>query len=106
MTFIEWVLNPDNKTRGITVNSKTGCLNHTPEGLCLGGMFPCYADRLANGRLKQRYLANKNWDTRTPQGYEGYPNLDPFYPRWWPERLEQTLRDLFDYWMERLQKGG
>jgi len=89
-TSIEWVKNPDG-TQGYTVNSKTGCLNHD-NGLCKGGGFPCYAYRLANGRLKERYLANKNWDTRTPKDYDGYPNLDPFYPRWWPEKLEQIRR--------------
>ena len=84
-TPIEWVKNPDG-TQGYTWNPITGCLNHT-DGMCKGGGFPCYAYRLANGRLKERYLANKNWDTRTPEGYEGYPNLDPFYPRFWEDRL-------------------
>ena len=89
-TSIEWAKNPDG-TPGYTCNPKTGCLNHT-DGLCKGGGFPCYAYKLANTRLKERYLANKNWDTRTPKEYEGYPNLDPFYPRWWPEKLEQIRK--------------
>jgi len=37
---------------GWTYNPITGCLNHV-NGLCKGGGFPCYAYRLANGRLKQ-----------------------------------------------------
>lgn len=100
-TKIEWVKNPDG-SQGYTLNSKTGCLNHTPEGLCLGGLFPCYAYRLTHGRLKARYLANHN----IPDGgfsiiggrpvtlagcgylYEKQLN-DPFYPRWWPERLKE-----------------
>uniref|UniRef100_A0A6M3JKS4 DUF5131 family protein n=1 Tax=viral metagenome TaxID=1070528 RepID=A0A6M3JKS4_9ZZZZ len=77
-TQIEWAKNPDG-TQGYTWNPITGCLN---------GCSYCYARRLANTRLRERYMANKNWDTKTPDGYEGYPNLDPFYPRFWPERLE------------------
>ena len=89
MTDIEWVLNPDNKTRGITVNSKTGCLNHT-NGLCKGGGFPCYAYRLAHGRLRTRYLANTNIAPPKVTYFSHYNN--PFYPRWWPERLEQIRK--------------
>ncbi|MBA7520405.1 hypothetical protein ES705_12501 [subsurface metagenome] len=92
-TLIPWVKNPDG-SQGYTLNSKTGCLNHTPEGLCFGGMFPCYAYKLANGRLRARYLANKNIvnpivnpDGGFPIGYSPYQ--DPFYPRFWPERLAE-----------------
>lgn len=94
MTGIEWVLNPDG-TRGITVNSKTGCLNHTPEGLCLGGLFPCYAYKLSHGGLKQRYLASSNLakSYRIARGVLNEnatdPYNDPFYPRFWPERLDK-----------------
>jgi len=87
-----WARNPDGSP-GYTWNPLSGCLNHTPEGLCLGGLFPCYASRLANGRLKPLYLANHNvsqWDTEDPilklQMYN-----DPFYPRFWEERLEDSL---------------
>jgi len=77
-TSIEWVLNPDGSL-GYTWNPITGCLN---------GCEYCYARKLANTRMKERYLANKNWDTaKVPGSYDGYPNLDPFYPRFWPERL-------------------
>lgn len=87
-TKIEWVKNPDG-TQGYTLNSKTGCLNHTPEGLCLGGIFPCYAYKLAHGRLKSRYLANDLY-LASQDGLVTWQQLqDPFYPRWWPERLEQ-----------------
>ncbi len=89
-TLIDWVKNPDG-TQGYTLNSKTGCLNHTPEGLCLGGMFPCYAYNLANGRLKRRYWLNENL-APTPRDLVNY-NLDPFYPRWWPERLRDIPHD-------------
>jgi len=81
-TLIEWVKNPDG-TQGYTWNPITGC-NNQIDGMCQGGNFPCYAYRLANGRLKQRYLANKNTVT---QNYD--EDSYPFYPRWWPERLEQ-----------------
>jgi len=77
---IEWVLNPDNKTLGKIWNPITGCLN---------GCEYCYAHRLANGRLKQTYLANKNIanviQNSTSEVMKGL--ADPFYPRFWPERL-------------------
>jgi protein gp37 len=90
-TQIEWVKNPDG-TQGYTWNPITGCLNHTPEGLCLGGLFPCYAYKLANGRLKQRYLVNHN-TAPLPIGVNLLDiDIDsPFYPRFWAERLEQPF---------------
>jgi len=98
-TNIEWVRNPDGGT-GYTFNPITGCLNHN-NGLCKGGSFPCYAYRLANGRLKQRYLANKNIATMRleeiqTKGLE-YTDIyeiitDPFYPRFWVKRLEEPMR--------------
>lgn len=93
-TNIEWVRNPDG-SQGYTWNPITGCLNHD-NGLCKGGGFPCYAYKLANGRLKQRYLAkvkNNIYDPIAPlnvAGKEYYPNFcynDPFYPRLWEEKL-------------------
>jgi len=93
-TGIEWVRNPDG-SQGYTLNSKTGCENHTPEGLCLGGLFPCYAFRLAHGRLWKRYVANHHL---APPDGQLSPEviersfLDPFYPRWWPERLAQISK--------------
>lgn len=90
-TKIEWVKNPDGSP-GYTFNPITGCLNGCPY---------CYARRLANGRLKQRYLMNTNLANGAKGGVtklsinkqvaierEGdYGN--PFYPRFWPERLEE-----------------
>lgn len=88
-TLIPWVKNPDG-SQGYTLNSKTGCLNHTPEGLCLGGLFPCYAHRLANGRLKSLYLANTNWAPPKPEFLKTLSVVyNPFYPRFWPERLAE-----------------
>ena len=72
-TKIEWT--------DYTWNPITGCLNHT-NGLCKGGGFPCYAYKLAHGRLKERYLANGNYAPMTVASID-----DPFYPRIWPERL-------------------
>jgi len=85
-TRIEWVKNPDNKTQGFTLNDKTGCLNGCPY---------CYARKLANGRLKQRYLANYKLATgsfQSPQGRPIEPYKDPFYPRWWPRRLQEPYK--------------
>lgn len=81
-TNIEWVLNPDG-TPGYTWNPVTGCLNGCPY---------CYARKLANGRLRNRYLANTN----TAPPFEGITPLDdPFYPRIWLEKLDE-LRSLSD----------
>ena len=91
-TKIEWVKNPDG-SQGYTWNPITGCLNHD-NGLCKGGGFPCYAYKLAHGRLKQRYLANKNICDYGGRGtftellaeYEW-----PFHPRFWEERLAEPI---------------
>ena len=91
-TQIEWAKNPDG-TPGYTWNPITGCLNHS-NGMCKGGNFPCYAYRLAHTRLKERYLANQNVGPLEQPPYPGIKMhsdielLDPFYPRFWPERLE------------------
>lgn len=97
-TKIEWVKNPDG-TQGYTWNPITGCLNHD-NGLCKGGGFPCYAYKLAHGRLKQRYLANQEVAPLEYVGeHENYGFIefepaeiidhdalsDPFYPRFWAE---------------------
>jgi protein gp37 len=84
-TEIEWVKNPDGSP-GYSWNPITGCLNGCPY---------CYARKLANGRLRQRYLANPNvsW---TYEGdlavFEVEGIYDPFYPRFWPERLLQPTK--------------
>ncbi len=87
-TLIEWALNPDG-TPGYTWNPITGCLN---------GCEYCYARKLANTRLKERYLANKNvahQDCDYPSYREAtrdyYSYLkDPFYPRFWSDRCNRT----------------
>ncbi len=95
-TGIEWVRNPDG-SQGYTYNPMSGCRNCTPEGLCLGGGFPCYAYKLANGRLKQRYLANERIAPFNFSSYESLNILDrnnrsnPFYPRFWPERARESF---------------
>ena len=97
-TKIEWVKNPDGSL-GYTWNPITGCLNHD-NGLCKGGGFPCYAYRLAHGRLKQRYLSNPDYapaeeisDYFLPQRHieAGTWFADPFYPRFWPTRLAEMV---------------
>jgi protein gp37 len=55
-----------------TLNILTGCLRRCPY---------CYGLKLANGRLKKRYLANKNVIAGDPE--------DPYAIRWWPERLDE-----------------
>lgn len=104
-TQIEWVKNPDG-TQGYTWNPITGCLNHTPEGLCLGGGFPCYAYRLAHRRLRDRYLANKNIVPDKVRIMAGEFN-DPFYPRFWPERLDDIKREPLPWFHQNkdLRKG-
>ena len=73
-------------------------MNHV-NGMCKGGGFPCYAYRLANGRLRQMYLRNPNvapaaigWEMKSAVIGDTRHNLDaryldPFYPRFWPDRL-------------------
>jgi len=83
-TKIEWGQNPDG-SQGYTWNPITGCLNGCPY---------CYARKLANGRLKQRYLANLNIVpmSYTQQCLKGVRAEDPFYPRFWPERMEELVK--------------
>ncbi len=86
-TKIEWVKNPDG-TQGYTWNPITGCLN---------GCEYCYARRLANTRLKERYLANcwlselygneLVFDRVAKEAAYKEHSKDPFYPRFWPERM-------------------
>jgi len=79
-TKIEWVKNPDG-TQGYTWNPITGCLNGCPY---------CYARRLANGRLRQRYLANQEGIAELAylsQAHRKVALNDPFYPRFWEERI-------------------
>ena len=106
-TQIEWVKNPD-CSQGYTHNPLSGCENHTPEGLCLDGLFPCYAYKLAHTRLKQRYLANDNFapvareqDGTIDLKAYGEASTDPFYPRFWEERcLDLTTRRMRKHWRE------
>ena len=102
-TQIEWVRNPapegfkdDNRgmrhapdgkyasDQGYTWNPITGCLN---------GCEYCYAGKLANTRLRERYLANKHIpNSLLRSGFDTFKALDdPFYPRFWPERLHQPI---------------
>jgi len=87
-TSIEWVKNPDG-SQGYTWNPITGCLNHV-NGMCKGGGFPCYAYRLAHGRLRDRYLTNENVPEVRSRSMDDREKLeDPFYPRFWPPRLDE-----------------
>ena len=76
-TSIEWVKNPDG-SQGYTWNPITGCLN---------GCEYCYARKLANGRLKARYLANQNIAPEQYIGDRSWGLKNPFYPRIWLEKL-------------------
>ena len=86
-TPIEWAKNPDGSP-GYTWNPITGCLN---------GCEYCYARKLANTRLKERYLANKNIAPVYAEGGELYTKannmiaIDPFFPRFWPDRLSEPV---------------
>lgn len=77
-TSIEWALNPDG-TPGYTWNPVSGCLNSCPY---------CYARKVANTRLKNIYLDNNNVAPILKKEHQG----DPFYPRFWPEKLEEPLK--------------
>jgi protein gp37 len=91
LTGIEWAQNPDG-SQGYTLNPITGCLNHTFEGLCKGGLFPCYAWKLAYTRLGERYLSNTDEiaGMGTMTNFELNMALkDPFWPRFWPERMRE-----------------
>ena len=86
-TSIEWVRNPDG-TPGFSWNPITGCLNNCEY---------CYARKLANTRLKERYCANENL-IPPYQGEDGFTHspsdfakLMPFYPRLWPDKLIEPL---------------
>lgn len=93
-TSIEWVLNPDGSP-GFTSNPLTGCLGPKGDGVHCPY---CYARKLANGRLRNRYLANRKIAPFYFNSYEALNVLDtknrndPFYPRFWPERLEQIRK--------------
>ena len=86
-TQIESFKNPDG-SQGYSWNPITGCLN---------GCDYCYARKLANTRLRERYLANTN----LAGGYHlarGVLNEDaippesnPFYPRFWREKLVHVI---------------
>jgi len=94
-TAIEWALNPDGSP-GHTLNPITGCLNHK-DGLCKGGGFPCYAYKLAQTRLKDRYLSNHNVALENMFHVFGHyepgrllaASEDPFYPRFWQDKLNE-----------------
>lgn len=86
-TTIEWVKNLDG-TQGFTWNPITGCLN---------GCEYCYACKLANGRLRSRYLANTHIaHQRNPLAFVE-AEFDPFYPRFWEDRMP---------YLRRYPKGG
>jgi len=69
-------------------------MNHIG-GMCKGGGFPCYAYRLANGRLKARYLAsNVNNIAPIPEGTTHDVLNDPFYPRFWEDKLLEPVNKL------------
>jgi len=81
-TAIERVKNPDNKTPGFSWNPVTGCLGPRGDGVRCSY---CYAHKLANGRLAERYLANEN--IAEDKDWSMCNKSDPFYPRFWEERL-------------------
>ena len=87
-TLIDWARNPDG-TLGYTWNPITGCLN---------GCEYCYARRLANGRLRIRYIENMNIATPIPHGQfpDGLAYGDPFYPRFWEDRLDE----IYERWQK------
>jgi len=80
-TKVEWAKNPDGSP-GYSWNPITGCLNNCRY---------CYARKLANGRLKNRFLANTN--LASDDGPDHKKHLaNPFYPRFWPKRLKELQK--------------
>ena len=77
-TQVEWAKNPDG-SQGYSWNPITGCLNGCPY---------CYARTLAHGRLRFRYLANNNLPLDDEPNHKEHL-ANPFYPRFWPERLKE-----------------
>ena len=69
-TKIEWT--------DFTWNPITGCLGPNGDGVRCSY---CYANKLANGRLKPLYLSHSHPLTGDTQ--------DPFAPRFWVDRLEE-----------------
>ena len=98
-TKIEWVKSPDG-SKGMSWNPITGCLNHI-NGMCKGGNFPCYAYKLANGRLKKRYQHNTSlpevygkelvFDRGPREDSFNKHRFDPFYPRFWESRQGEIM---------------
>jgi protein gp37 len=83
-----WVQNPDG-TPGYTENIITGCdLNHDY----------CFARKLANGRLRAKYRSGEYVLAPAPRDLRNY-DLDPFYPRFWPNRLKEL-----DRWLTSREK--
>ncbi|KKN12104.1 hypothetical protein LCGC14_1019750 [marine sediment metagenome] len=78
----EWWKNPDNETMGRTVSPITGCL---------GGCGYCFARQTAEGRCRHTYLANNILPTHDEPDHAAH-HQDPFYPRFWPSRLEEIRR--------------
>lgn len=78
-----------NKTRieyvDFTWNPITGCLGPRGTASSPARCNYCFAHRLARGRLKNLYLSNKNEEI-VPSNIFKFNN-DPFWPRYWHERL-------------------
>lgn len=67
---------------GWTLNPITGCLERCGY---------CYARRLANGRLRAKYLANNILASHNEPDHKKHC-ADPFYPRFWPGRLKELQK--------------
>lgn len=87
-TKIPWVRNPDG-SQGYTWNVQTGCLGPAGQPDDPKRCPYCYAHKLANGRLRTRYLSGK-------PVYPPYSPTsawdDPFFPRFWLDKLHEPLK--------------
>lgn len=66
---------------------------------CLHGCDYCYARKMANGRVKNIYLANRQVALRgilheeNPAEIVAAARKDPFYPRFWEKRLNEPAQN-------------
>lgn len=90
-TTIPWVRNSDGSP-GYTWNPITGCLGPYGRPSKPQPCLYCYAQKLANGRLRKIYLQIPPYPYYPPLLVPGTDKGDPFVPRLWRHRLREPFR--------------